>query len=54
MDMRVDKGLVPLGLAGLLHGFGPSLALVTVFTDAGTDSSAKITPLQSHLFCVVV
>lgn len=29
MDLSVDEGLVPLGLAGLLHSFCPSFALVT-------------------------
>lgn len=30
MDVSVDKSLVPFGLAGLLHCFCPSFALVTV------------------------
>lgn len=30
MDVSVDKRLVPFGLAGLLHCFCPSFALVTV------------------------
>lgn len=31
MDVSVDKCLVPFGLAGLLHRFRPTLALVTAF-----------------------
>lgn len=33
MDMSIDECLVPLGLAGLLHCFCPSFALVTMLND---------------------